>query len=681
MGNILNAFVTIVTGASAWFLIPEVLLLIGLSRLFRKSNLSPWLAFVPFYNTLLISRCAKREKDGKVLMATEVINAVSCVLIILERRGVLTLTLPAPIIFFAIAIVLVIYSIRVYTGFISLYGASQWWIVLWIAFNGFIPALIWGFNSRYKPNPDAAVPETRTSTKPGWAGELKSSLGSNLHHFFYDYDWVYLPMAVVITALVASIARRDFFTTMEGTVKGFLALTCVAIWIGCFNSIHAICRDRESIASMRHLSSFLLSQLIYQACLCLVEAAIIIQSCTLIGIHFPEQGLVTSWMVLDLMVTVFLISLASDMLCLLISAVVKSRVIALMVLPFVLIFQIVFSGSVIDVEVWNRTVSKLTISNYGAKCIATQANYNARPLVIVWDVLSRSRDTVVGADVDVGELLDALQDESRPAIRDFREKTIGRVFTVGEIRDFIFNLDAMKGLLEMEVDPEISLVTVLSLIKDDEGLPLVRELRERVTDNELSFGELKEILDATDLLKGIRDKKIFGFLEIGLVVDAVLEIFSEKTIPTLIKVSEILESGKDGLTVDDILEFAKVKDLLEHYKDYEIDARFKVGDIIDRILAMDSVKQLHGKVIPLKVTLGQIIDAFGEQKARSIILDKTTEVMKVDEYEYSRDNVLGYWGMLALIMALNAVLCIIVVETAFRWKRVVSKSKAMDRNE
>ena len=61
--------------------------------------------------------------------------------------------------------------------------------------------------------------------------------GKQARTFIYQNDWKVLPMAALIAGIVSMVIRGDFFRTMEGTLKGAFALTCVSIWNGCFNSI------------------------------------------------------------------------------------------------------------------------------------------------------------------------------------------------------------------------------------------------------------------------------------------------------------------------------------------------------------------------------------------------------------------------------------------------------------
>ena len=81
----------------------------------------------------------------------------------------------------------------------------------------------------------------------GRGGQVLIYLGKLLRGFVYQSDWKVMPLAALIAGLVSMVVKRDFFLTMEGTIKGAFALTCVAIWNGCFNSIQVVCRERDII--------------------------------------------------------------------------------------------------------------------------------------------------------------------------------------------------------------------------------------------------------------------------------------------------------------------------------------------------------------------------------------------------------------------------------------------------
>ena len=237
-----------------------------------------------------------------------------------------------------------------------------------------------------------------------------------LRMFVYQNDWKLLPMSVIIAGLVSLVVRNDFFVTMEGTLKGALALSCVAIWNGCFNSVQVICREREIIKrehrSGLHISSYIVSHMLYQALLCLVQSGLTIYICIVMGIKFPSQGLLTPLMIIDVGITVFLISYASDMIALWISTLVHNTTTAMSIMPFLLITQLVFSGGIFTLPSWSDGISKLMISNYGVKCIAAQADYNNLPMATAWNTLLKLRDTTIEGSFSLEQLMDMVGPEN-----------------------------------------------------------------------------------------------------------------------------------------------------------------------------------------------------------------------------------------------------------------------------
>ena len=128
----------------------------------------------------------------------------------------------------------------------------------------------------------------------GRLAQVRIYLGKMLRMFVYENDWKVLPMAALIAALVAMVVRKKFFLNMEGDLMGAFALTCVAIWNGCFNSIQAICRERPIIKrehrSGMHISSYVCAHMIYQALLCLAQSILTVVVFRYVGVQFPAKG-------------------------------------------------------------------------------------------------------------------------------------------------------------------------------------------------------------------------------------------------------------------------------------------------------------------------------------------------------------------------------------------------------
>jgi hypothetical protein len=231
----------------------------------------------------------------------------------------------------------------------------------------------------------------------GRLAQIPIYLGKNFRMFIYQTDWKVLPMSALIAGLIASVVGENMFVTMEGQFQCSLALTCVCIWNGFFNSIQSVCRDRPIIkrehrAGM-HISSYVAAHLIYQMFLCAAQALITVSVCKTIGIKFPTEGFITKWFLLDIWITIFLITYASDITSLFISCVVHNTTTAMTVMPFMLIFQLVFSGGAFTLSGPAAWMTNLTISKYGLVALCAQGNYNSLRSVTLWNTIFRVRES------------------------------------------------------------------------------------------------------------------------------------------------------------------------------------------------------------------------------------------------------------------------------------------------
>ena len=176
-------------------------------------------------------------------------------------------------------------------------------------------------------------------------------LGKLLRMFIYQSDWKVLPMAALIAGLVGMVISRGMFRNMERTLMGAFALVCVCIWNGCFNSIQVICRERDVIKrehrSGMHISSYICAHMLYQLLLCMAQTGVTLYVLRTVGVKFPDQGLFTRWLIVDMGISMLLITYASDMLSLWVSALAHTTTTAMTIMPFVLIFQLVFSGGML----------------------------------------------------------------------------------------------------------------------------------------------------------------------------------------------------------------------------------------------------------------------------------------------------------------------------------------------
>ena len=231
----------------------------------------------------------------------------------------------------------------------------------------------------------------------GRIAQVPIYLGKDFRMFIFQNDWKVLPMSALIAGMIAIVVGENMYVTMEGQFQCSLALTFICIWNGFFNSIQSVCRERPIIKrehrSGMHISSYVTAHLIYQMFLCAMQALITVSVCKLVGIKFPTKGFITPWFLLDTWITMFLITYASDITSLFISSLVHTTTTAMTVMPFMLIFQLVFSGGAFTLSGPMAALTNITISKYGLVALCAQGNYNSLKSVTLWNTIFRIRNS------------------------------------------------------------------------------------------------------------------------------------------------------------------------------------------------------------------------------------------------------------------------------------------------
>jgi len=296
-------------------------------------------------------------------------------------------------------------------------------------------------------------------------------LGKMLRMFVYQNDWKVLPMAALIAGLVGMVIKSRLFVSMEGTLMSSFALVMVCIWNGCFNSIQVICRERDVIKrehrSGMHISSYIFSHMIYQALLCMMQTAVTLYVTSLVGVNYHEKGLFTRWLIVDFGISMFLISYASDMLSLWVSSLSRSTTTAMTIMPFVLIFQLVFSGGMLALPKWTERITPLTISNPALKVITAQSNYNAQPVKTVWNTVNGMRNRDVDISVTPRQVLNLLQNGENETIASLRSIVILEDHTLGELIDSLAEDQSAQESLDTAYSFHSTVGELISMIGEE----------------------------------------------------------------------------------------------------------------------------------------------------------------------------------------------------------------------
>lgn len=256
--------------------------------------------------------------------------------------------------------------------------------------------------------------------REGRIGQIKVYAGKFFRIFKNEKDWKVLVFAVIVTLLISLVLGDTMFAKKEGTRSGFFAIVSASIWIGIFNSIQTVCRERQIIKREHrtglHMTSYVAAHVIYQGVICIVQALAMV---VIYGIFmdFPKKGLVTGNFYADFYITLFLVLFSADMLGLAVSSLVKSTTAAMTVMPFILIVQLIFSGSIFPITGNAKIISDLTISKWGQRAMCIEANMNEIP-----SELLDSEITMFESIEGVDELIEILPDEFTQKVHKSVEK-------------------------------------------------------------------------------------------------------------------------------------------------------------------------------------------------------------------------------------------------------------------
>ena len=219
-----------------------------------------------------------------------------------------------------------------------------------------------------------------TTAGAGALTQIRVYLGRCWRGFVNDRGWKIFASVTLIVIIIGLVLSDEMFVEYNATRNGAFALICACIWIGIFNSIRTVCRERDIVRRERrtglNIGSYICAHWLYEAVLCAAEALLVTVLVRLVSFdHFIEKGVFLPPLV-ELGITFFLVIFSSDALGLLISSVVPDENTAMTVMPFALIIQLVMSGLIFEVEGVAELISKLTISKWGLDAVCASARLN-----------------------------------------------------------------------------------------------------------------------------------------------------------------------------------------------------------------------------------------------------------------------------------------------------------------
>lgn len=206
---------------------------------------------------------------------------------------------------------------------------------------------------------------------------------------------------IVIALLLGVVADDKVFEIFESTRSILFALSCSGIWIGLFNSIQEICKERvilkrEYMGNLK-LWSYTLSKFGIQLLLGAFQA-VIITGIFQLTVGLPEKGILFENSFGEMFVTLWLTISASMALGFVISAFVKSGDKAMTCAPFILIIQLLFSGILFELKGMGSKIAYITISKWSVESFGSIADLN--------NMTTRMQEIMPGAEHEFQEIFE-----------------------------------------------------------------------------------------------------------------------------------------------------------------------------------------------------------------------------------------------------------------------------------
>lgn len=248
--------------------------------------------------------------------------------------------------------------------------------------------------------------------------QIKVYVGKCFRIFWYEKGWKVVLFGAIISAIIAWVPGDKMFVNKVNTKNGSFAIVCACIWIGLFNSIQSICRERKIIKREHrtglHISSYITAHMFYELCICIIQSIIMVIALLFFRKDFPSDGVLMP-AVIEIFISCLLVMYSSDILGMAVSSFVKSENSAMAAMPFVLIIQLVLAGIIFELSGSVETVSNITVSKWGVQAICATCDINDMPdaFTLLQEEKEKSQLEEKGLEVKDQEIRDKYMDEQR----------------------------------------------------------------------------------------------------------------------------------------------------------------------------------------------------------------------------------------------------------------------------
>lgn len=182
--------------------------------------------------------------------------------------------------------------------------------------------------------------------------------------------------APILSFALYMVTRDGLYELFWDTQEMLFALTCVGIWMGLFNSLREICKEKDIMKReyINHISlgCMIASKLIVLLCICAIQSTSL-SFCYGMLTQFPKYSFLLPPF-LEMCTTLFLITYGATCMGLCISAVFDNQEKVMSAAPYILIPQLLFSGVLYELHGILSIIAKGILSYWGVNALSISAH-------------------------------------------------------------------------------------------------------------------------------------------------------------------------------------------------------------------------------------------------------------------------------------------------------------------
>ncbi|MCR5357310.1 MAG: ABC transporter ATP-binding protein [Lachnospiraceae bacterium] len=130
-------------------LLTWIICCLGCRMIFRKCQVKGHLAFIPIVRDYYLSRCADKEKDGRIYAILVAAETVLTIPYYMLEQGT-TPRIVLSVLLLSVGLAEYLYKLRIYHGLCLVFEKRKRWMASWF-FIECITALIWGYSDKFMP--------------------------------------------------------------------------------------------------------------------------------------------------------------------------------------------------------------------------------------------------------------------------------------------------------------------------------------------------------------------------------------------------------------------------------------------------------------------------------------------------------------------------------------------------